>query len=212
MTTKKISKLHSRIPYFLGIIVPIFFFLLVTSLGNLWNYSGYSQLTVGMSELGAVDSPYRHVMNFLGFSFLGATITLFCISLLNDLTKKLQLSIALIIASIGGFSLFAVGFFPCDSACIDITQTGKMHSLLSTLSAIAISAGAILAAHPLYEVLHKKVGYSSFYLGMLSLMAGPLMFLPGFDAYSGLIQRVGLGFSLLWMMSISYYLIVHEQK
>lgn len=194
-------------PYYLGLIVPVFFFSLLTILGILWKNSGYDPSATGMSELGAVDSPYRHATNFLGFSLLGATISFFGFSLLRQIKRTLQAHGAIFLLIVGGFSLFAVGFFPCDSNCVDVTEVGKMHSILSTVSAILVPTAIVLLAHPLYKQYTAKVGYVSFYLGILSFLAGPVMFLPGIENYTGLIQRLGLGFSLIWMMYVSYILL-----
>ena len=52
-----------------GIIGPVLFFTLLTILGLMW--SGYNPVTTGMSEIGAVDSPFKDIMNYLGFSLFG---------------------------------------------------------------------------------------------------------------------------------------------
>jgi len=49
----------------------------------------------------------------------------------------------------------------------------------------------------------KKWGYASFFLGVLSMASGPLMFIELLSNYSGLIQRLGIGFSLFWILLIS---------
>lgn len=55
-----------------GIIGPIFFFTLLTILGLIWN--GYNPISTGMSEIGAIDSPFKNLMNYLGFSLLGISL------------------------------------------------------------------------------------------------------------------------------------------
>lgn len=208
--TKKWST--QNLPYYLGLTIPLFFFLLITSLGILWKNSGYNPSTTGMSELGAIDAPYRHVANLLGFSLLGGTVSFFGFSLLRHIKKTAQAHLAIFLLIIGGVSLFAVGFFPCDSNCIDVTTIGKMHSVLSTISAILIPTAIILLAHPLYKQFNSKIGYLSFYLGMLSFLAGPAMYLPGIKNFTGLVQRFGLGFSLVWMMYLSYILLHFKKR
>jgi len=44
-----------------GIISPILFFTILTILGLIW--SGYNPVSTGMSEVGAVDSPFKDIMN-----------------------------------------------------------------------------------------------------------------------------------------------------
>lgn len=45
----------------IGIIGPIFYFVLLTILGLL--SKGYDPISTGMSEIGAVDSPFKNLMN-----------------------------------------------------------------------------------------------------------------------------------------------------
>lgn len=211
MANKTKKWITQNLPYCLGLTIPVFFFLLLTYLGVLWKNSGYNPITTGMSELGAIDAPYSYVANLLGFSLLGATVSFFGFNLLKHIKKTRQAHAAIFLLIIGGVSLFAVGFFPCDSNCVDVTTVGKMHSVLSTISAILIPAAIVLLAHPLYKQFNAKVGYTSFYLGILSFLAGPVMYVPQIENYTGIVQRLGLGFSLVWMMYLSY-ILMHVRK
>lgn len=197
--------LANKIYIIFGLSGPIFYFLLLIFLGLMWN--GYDPISTGMSELGAVDSPFRDVMNYLGFSLLGLSIVLFSIGFAHYFGKELQIRIAQTLLFFGGFTMFLVGFFPCDSNCIDVTQIGKIHSLLSTISAILIPLGLISSAYPISKKWNRTWGYTSFYLGILSLASGPIMFLDYSEAYVGLIQRLGIGLSLLWIVSVSWKII-----
>ncbi|MFX1425346.1 MAG: hypothetical protein ACFFBE_02760 [Promethearchaeota archaeon] len=60
-----------------GLIGPILFFAVLTTLGIMWE--GYDPISTGMSEIGAVDSPFKVMMNYLGFSLLGIFIIIFSI-------------------------------------------------------------------------------------------------------------------------------------
>jgi len=100
--------------------------------------------------------------------------------------------------------MFLVGFFPCDSMCIDVSVTGKLHSITSTIPAILIPLAAMITAYPITKKWGKKWGYLSFYFGVLSMASGPIMFIEYLDSFSGLIQRMGIGFSLLWIMMFSW--------
>ena len=203
--------MNKKLPFIFGLYSPIVFFVLLCLLGFLWSSSGYNAINTGMSELGAVDSPYRNFMNFFGFSFLGVSISTYGFGLLI-FSNKFKLStknrsyqtfllISSILTIIAGIFLFIVGFLPCDSNCIDVTTTGKLHSFVSTIPAILMPIAAMLSANALYNLVNKKVGQLSFYLGLASLSSGPLMFLPGSESFTGLIQRLGLGLSLVWMIS-----------
>ena len=196
-----ISNKTQRLLALSGIIDPIFFFTLLTILGLMW--IGYNPITTGMSEIGAVDSPFKDVMNYLGFSLLGIFIVIFSIGFKTYFKNNLQLTIVLILLLIGGIFMFSVGFFPCDPQCIDVTLTGELHSITSTIPAILIPLAAMLSAYPISKTWAKKWGYFSFFLGFLSLATGPIMFIESLFNYTGLIQRLGIGFSLLWIFIIS---------
>lgn len=184
-----------------GIIGPIFYFLLLTFLGLLWE--GYDPIATGMSEIGAMDSPFRDIMNYLGFSLLGISIMLFSFGFKSYFGNNLPIRVVHLLLLLGGFVMFLVGFLPCDVKCIDVTPTGKLHSLASTISAILIPLGLMVSANPISKAWNRKWGYATFYMGILSMAGGPIMFLENMDSYTGLLQRLGIGFSLLWIVLVS---------
>lgn len=190
-----------KIFFLCGIVGPVFYFALLIVLGAMWD--GYDPVSIGMSELGAVNSPFKNLMNYLGFSMLGIFILLFGFGFRLYFQKSFQMAISFVLLSIGGASMFLVGFLPCDSMCIDVTLTGRLHSFISTVPAILIPLAAMNSAYPISKMWSKKWGYASFYLGILSMIAGPLMFLEFMHNFSGLVQRLGIGFSLLWIFIVS---------
>jgi DMSO/TMAO reductase YedYZ heme-binding membrane subunit len=184
-----------------GIISPILFFTLLTLLGLMWN--GYNPISTGMSEIGAVDSPFKDIMNYAGFSLLGLLIVVFSIGLRIFFENYLINSIVFFIFLGGGICMFLVGFLPCDPQCIDVSQTGELHSLTSMLSAILISLAIILSTYSVSKKWGKRWGYATFCLGILSMASGPIMFIESLNNYTGLIQRLGIGFSLFWIFITS---------
>ncbi|MFX1425347.1 MAG: DUF998 domain-containing protein [Promethearchaeota archaeon] len=99
--------------------------------------------------------------------------------------------------------MFFVGLFPCDPQCIDVSQTGKLHSLTSTVPAILIPIAVMLSAYPVLRFWGTKWGYLSFIIGALSIVTGPIMFIEYLNNYTGLIQRLGIGLSLFWILIVS---------
>jgi hypothetical protein len=184
-----------------GIIGPIFFFTLLTILGFMWN--DYNPIATGMSEIGANDSPFKDIMNYLGFSLLGIFIVIFSIGFKAFFKRNLQITIVLILLLIGGIFMFSVGFLPCDPQCIDVTYIGELHSITSIISAILIPIAAMVSAYPISKIWGKTWGSASFFLGALSIASGPIMFIEGFASFSGLIQRLGIGLSLFWIFIVS---------
>ncbi len=184
-----------------GIVGPVFYFILLTILGLLWK--GYNPITTGMSEIGAVDSPFRDIMNYLGFSLLGISMILFSFGFKLYFKNSIQLNIAFVLSVIGGIFMFLVGFFPCDPQCKDVTVTGQLHSITSTFPAIFIPLAAMVLSYPISKEWGSNFGVGSFFLGILSLSTGPLMFIESLNACTGLIQRAGITLSLLWIFIIS---------
>jgi hypothetical protein len=68
----------------IGVVDPVGYLVLVTVLGMLWD--GYDPIRDTQSELGAVDSPYRLVMNLAGFMGLGVSILAFAAELVRGAT------------------------------------------------------------------------------------------------------------------------------
>jgi hypothetical membrane protein len=194
-------KLTQKLLIIPGIISPVLFFIILIILGLMW--PGYNPISTGMSEIGAVDSPFKDIMNYAGFSLLGFFIVIFSIGLKIFYEKDLISSIASLIFLMGGIFMFLVGFLPCDPQCIDITPIGQLHSLISMLSAILISLAVIISANPISPKWGKKWGYLTFSIGVLSLASGPIMFIELLSNYTGLIQRLGIGFSLYWIFITS---------
>lgn len=192
---------HSKIFFLAGAFGPVFYFLLLTALGLLWN--GYNPVLQSMSEIGSVASPYKDSMNYLGFSLLGIFMALFGVGLLREFSSGILQYLAFFLILTAGIFMFLVGFFPCDAGCVDVTQTGKLHSITSTVPSIALPLAAMLLAIVLSNRWGKKWGHISFWLGTSSMATGPMMFIPSAYSYLGLVQRVGIGLSLLWIFLIS---------
>lgn len=195
-----------QVYFIVGIIGPIFYFFLLTTLGLMWR--GYNPTLQSMSEIGSVVSPYKNIMNYLGFSLLGISISLFGAGLLKEFGRGILQNLTFFFVLIAGIFMFAVGFFPCDAGCVDVTKTGEIHSLTSTVPSIALPLAAMIMATVISKKWDKGWGYISFWFGVLSMASGPIMFVPQIEPYIGIVQRVGIGLSLLWMVLISIKAII----
>ena len=191
-----------------GILGPLFYFLLLTLLGVLW--TGYSPVRDSMSELGAVDSPYKAIMNVLGFMGLGISIILFALAYYYQTERSWYTRSPIFCLLIAGIFMIVVGFFPCDSGCVDVTITGRLHSLTSIPQSIALPLAAISSAFAFRRDMRfgQKWGLVSFWIGVASLTTGPLMSFSFSEPIIGLVQRVGIGLSLLWMLLVSMKFLV----
>ncbi|MBI5449325.1 DUF998 domain-containing protein [Candidatus Gottesmanbacteria bacterium] len=192
-----------------GIIGPIFYVVLMEILGSLW--PGYNPIKRHMSELGGVESPFKNIMNVFGFMALGLFILLFSIGFRMQFKKSLVRALVFGNLIIAGSFMIIVGFFPCDAKCIDVTTIGKLHSLTSIPQSIVLPLAAIFSASlfATEKIFGKRWSITSFILGLLSMVAGPLMAVSSLHPFVGIIQRFGIGFSLLWMVVISFKLLTN---
>jgi hypothetical membrane protein len=180
--------------------------LLVVVLGLLWG--GYDPIRQTQSELGAVDSPYGDLMNAAGFMGMGFTILAFAAAyqlLLDDgMTQKL----ATVLLVVAGLGMVTVGFFPCDAGCVDVTRTGELHSIFSMPAAIGLPAAAMLSSvafrvdgrfGPAWQA-------ASFWLGLLTLVSGPIIAAELVGGVDGALQRGAMWIPLLWITAVSWKL------
>jgi hypothetical membrane protein len=182
---------------------PVFYLVLVTVLGMLWD--GYNPIRDTQSELGAVDSPYRLVMNLVGFMGLGVSILAFAAAyhlLLASSSAKLLATGLLVLAGVG---MVVVGFYPCDAGCVDVTVTGRLHSLFSMPGAVGLPAAAMVSALAFRRDGRFGMAWQvvSFWLGLATLVSGPLIAAELVGGVNGLLQRAAMWAPLGWMTAVS---------
>jgi hypothetical membrane protein len=192
-----------RLAALVGVVGPLFYVVLVTVLGLLWE--GYDPVRDTQSELGAVDSPYRLLMNVAGFIGVGVSILAFaaayCLLLRRSLAKTL--ATGLLVAA--GVGMVAVGFFPCDAGCVDATPTGRLHSVFSMPGAIGLPVAAMLSA-----LVFRRDGrfgtawqVTSFWLRLVTLASGPVIAAELVGGANGLLQRAAMWTPLAWVAAVS---------
>jgi hypothetical membrane protein len=187
----------------LGVIGPLYYIALTVVLGSLW--AGYDPIRLTQSELGAVDSPYRLVMNVGGFMVLGLAILAFSAAYYLLLGRVPARSLATGLLVVAGVGTLAVGFFPCDPGCNDTTPTGHMHSLLSAPGAIGLPAAAMLSAMVFKRDQRFGTAWQvgSFWIGLVTLAAGPVIAADLMEGSSGILQRAAMWPALLWMAAVA---------
>jgi hypothetical membrane protein len=182
---------------------PIGYLVLVTVLGVLWD--GYDPIRDTQSELGAVDSPYRLVMNLAGFMGLGISLLAFAAAYGLVLGPGWARTLATGLLVVAGVGMVAVGFFPCDVGCVDVTATGRLHSLFSMPGAIGLPVAAMLSA-----LVFRRDGrfgtawqVVSFWLGLAALGSGPVIAAELVEGGNGLLQRAAMWTPLVWVVAVS---------
>jgi len=187
---------------FSGVAGVLFFILLLLTLEFL--FINYNPVTQTISELGASDSPFHPIMNYIGFSILGISIMLFALGFREEFTKNFHTEVSFYCLFVGGFFMFLVGFFPCDAGCINLTPISRFHYFVSAFPALLIPIAAIISSTEISKEWGKKWGNTSRFLGLSSVISGPLMFFSPFSAYMGLIERIGVGIVAVWIFLISF--------
>jgi hypothetical protein len=187
----------------IGIVGPIFYIVLVTVLGLLWQ--GYDPIRDTQSELGAVASPDGTLMNVAGFMGLGLVILAFAAAYRMVLRRSAASGLAVLALVIAGTGMVVVGFFPCDAACVDVTRTGRLHGTFSMPGAVGLPVAAMLSASALRSDGRFGVGWQtvSFWIGLLALVSGPIVAAGLVEGTLGLVQRAAMWPPLIWMTAVS---------
>jgi hypothetical membrane protein len=205
------SSQYIRLTFALGLSAPMYFFMVLQILGMMW--PGYNFISRFMSEVGGVESPNMVIMNVFGFMALGLMIMVFGSGFWLYFKKNIWLKVSSFLLVFGGLFMFLVGFFPCDPGCVEVTLTGRLHTLTSFFPALAWPAAAILAAVGFYKEKGWGVRWFviSLLLGGASFMFGSLMSLPQVFPVIGLAQRAAAGMSLLWIAVVAGRLLFMQK-
>ena len=185
---------------------PVAYILLTVVLGAL--QSGYDPIRDTQSELGAVDAPYRWIMNVGGFMGLGLSILAFAIAYRMVLPGGWVHWVAVGLLTAAGLGMVIVGFFPCDADCVDVTSTGRLHGVFSMPGAIGLPAGAMVSSWVFAHDDRFGRGWpeASLLIGALTLASGPLIQAGIGEDANGLLQRLGMWPALLWMSVVAWRL------
>ncbi len=196
----------------LGTVGPPAYLALTVLLGLL--EPGYDVLRDTQSELGAVDAAHPAAMNVGGFMGLGVSLLAVSVAYALVLRGGWATRVAAGLVAVAGVGMVVVGFFPCDSGCVDVTTTGTLHGILSAPGAVALSSAAVLSARVL--ALDGRFGpwwsWASFVVGILGLCSGPLVALELLGDANGLLQRAGMWPALLWAAALSWRLLVLTRR
>ena len=190
-----------RLATIFGIMEPVFYFLLITTLSLM--RPDYKLSRGYISELSGRDSPHRHVTSLSSFILLGMSIILVG-SALHEVEKNYPLSkTSLTLLTITGASLIFLGIIPADGQ--KTTSVGKYHRILTLPTALAMP-GAMLVNSNIFSK-DKRWGKSwanfSEATAWATIILGWLILKNKHTSKVGLVQRVAFAPSLLWTMAIS---------
>ena len=182
-----------------GIIAPILYATVVFILGVL--RPSYCHRTQLLSELGETGAPNAIIMNTAGFLLLGILLIAFAFGLHRGINegKGSKIGPALIAWEGGGY--VAVAFFPCDLGCVPVSFSGVMHAWISM---IMMGIGIILAPFFIAQRFKNDPRWNNYRLftlatGVLLVVFGVMFGFIMIKGWTGAIQRIEAGMSLLWV-------------
>lgn len=195
--------MSTRFLALVGVAGPLYYIGFVAVLGALW--PGYDPVRQTQSELGAVGAPHGLLMNVGGFMALGVIILVFAAMYHVALRASPWKLLATVLLVVAGLGMITVGFFPCDTGCVDVTRTSELHSTFSMPGAIGLPAAAMLSSVAFRSDgrLGSTWQASSFLLGLAALTSGPIIAADVLPEHLGLLQRAAMWTPVLWMSAVS---------
>lgn len=187
-----------------GTGAPLVFAAISIALGLI--QPGYDPVTQLMSELGVGGVPHAGIMNLIGFGLTGLLIVLFSFSLYALAGGRGPGAIGSGLVALCGIFFIGMAAFSCDSGCIPVTSSGRIHLMLG-LASLLVSVGASLLTG--YS-LRRTGSWEGYWQYSLCTGAVVLILMPVFLAspvVEGLIQRIMVGALFLWVeiLSIGIY-------
>jgi hypothetical membrane protein len=201
-----------------GILAPILFFGIVIILGLL--EPGYNHATRMMSVLGGVGGIRGLIFN-LGIGLIGVLIILFAFGLHKNINNGKGSKIGPILLAIGGFGLLFSGIFHCDLDCanvmVDRNFIGIMHILFSFIAGMCLSISPLfIFARFRKDDYWKRYAVPTLMTGILANIPGIILWITIFTSITlemdGILQRLGIVFIFIWMMVVSWKLLLPERE
>jgi hypothetical membrane protein len=103
--------------------------------------TNYNHQTQFISELGATDTPYAQLMNYLGFIPSGIMIMCLGLAILLALGNRVTCRVGGTFIILFGTGMLLAGVFSCDAGC---PENGSLESTIhDRISAVAFLSGAV---------------------------------------------------------------------
>lgn len=197
-----------------GILAPPFYFALVTALGAL--EPEYSHLTKMMSVLGGVSGARGTIFN-IGVMMTGSLVIAFALGLQLQLPPKVSSRVGVGLLTFGGVGLIGSGIFSCNEGCRNILTEPDLIGRLHMIASLFAGMGTALAPFFIWaamrgEMKWKRFVWPTFMTAILANLPGITLWATIFTdtrlvSIEGLIQRLGLVFTLIWIFFVSARLL-----
>lgn len=193
-----------RLAALVGALGPAVSIVVVVIAGLVW--PGYDAIASTQSEFGAVDSPVRWWTNIGSFAVLGVGLVAATVAYCTLPRPSPWRVVGAALLLLAGVGMLAVSQAPCDPGCIDVTSTGRWHSVLSAPSAIALPVAMMVSAPALRAdgSFSARWQRPSFVLGGVLLVSGPVIALELVAGVAGLVQRASMWTAAMWVAVLSW--------
>ena len=189
---------------------PIFLLgLFVFGLG----YPGYDHFNQAISELGAIDSPVKALVNIFVFNLFGVFIALFSLGIFQSKEIGRIGKIGSLFFFAAGFVMFFVGIFYNDAIETPLTARGDLHIKAAFYPFPIMTVGFLLFAFDI--MAHKKLGWLVFPIIVVGPIALILRYLSAqfpYPFFVGVLQRAAIVLPFLIMTAIAMALYRLETK
>jgi len=193
-----------------GIAAPLVFSVVVFTLSSI--QPGYDPVSQIISILGAEGSPFAHIMNLFGFFLSGILTILFGIGIHFGLKNGNPSKIVPISVVLAGILLILAGMFSCNPGCTDDSASSILHGWFSKLSGFCFVVAMSAFAYQYKDNADwKRHGMLSFGVMAASILVWSLFLFAPIESIVGLVQRLGVSLSLIWMALTSYRLYKFEK-
>ena len=211
------GRFKSGIVKWVAVLAPVWFGLVILFAGAFT--PGYVHLSQAISELGASNTPYAPVVNFIGFIPLGCSVVLLAFAVNRDTTRRVPETILKGLLGMTGIAILVAGIFPTDPGGRRDTLSGMVHALAGITLLITAGVTPIIVALLPSQPNSKRFTFRIYSLATgISLVALFLMLpnglipelielhhkilgelFPIWYKYHGVHQRVFMGIYFVWL-------------
>jgi len=195
----------TRLLLLCGAFAPIMLAILVIILGQIT--PNYSPFTNTISQLGTQDKPYSTVMN-TGFVIYGVLIGGTTYGFYRILRYIPLVKILAILLSIYSIGIISLAIFPDSPSSQDThVSADLLHNTFSLISYLALLIGMLITAKiARIEKSLKPIAFLGIAVVVFNLPLPAIIVLDPFEPIGGLLQRLFVASSLLWLILTSLFL------
>ena len=167
----------------------------------------YNHIKNMISELNERGSPYSLQIGYFGFLPIGIVTLYFIWRLKSDIVHSRRSIVGLLFIALSGVDWIVTVLAPCDQGCPisgDISLAQKIHNLSGILTLVLVPVGVYLLIKPLKDSgFGKAVTVMSVITVVAIVMSFAVLIFDIFPDAHGLIQRIDLGFFLVYLSILS---------